>query len=356
MRKRICSILVVFGVAVCSFLLLEFAKADAYFKLLSVQLIAEYPDTKLPRLLPLFREVPHKYGFIDKTGALKVPASFDDASDFHEGLAAIRIGKRWGYVTTDGVMVIQPQFHRARDFSHGLAAVKKGNFWGYINKVGTFVIQPQFLVAEDFRENSATVSDYVNYGLVGRKGETLLPISASKLGDFSSGIARVKIKEKYGFLRENGTWLQKPIYADAGEFSEGLAAFEKDGLWGYLDDSGSVVIAPRFKHAATFFEGLAAVKGDNGRSGLIDSKGNWVVKPTFDGLARMTKPRWNQPVPISTNGLTPFVEHMKGWGFASNETGEPVIEPQFMEVNPFSEGFACVAIKEKIKSPYRIAR
>jgi hypothetical protein len=356
MSKRVYSVLAVLGVALGSLFALEFAKTDPYLRLLSMQMVGEFPESRLPRILPAFSDAPHKYGFIDKNGALKIAAKFDDAGDFHEGLAAVRLGNRWGYVNTRGTMVIKPQFHRAKDFSNGLAAVKHGKLWGYINKNGAFVIKPQFFVAENFRETSATVSDYVKYGLVGRKGEMLLPISATRLDDFSSGVARVQIDRTYGFLRADGTWLQEPIYADAGEFNEGLAAFQKDGLWGYLNETGAVAIAPKFKHAATFFDGVAAVKCDDGKYGLIDSRGNFVVKPTFNGLARMTKPSWAQPVPISANGLTPFVEYLKGWGFASNETGQPLIEPQFPEVNPFSEGFACVAIKDKVVSPYRIER
>jgi len=351
MRKKLMALLGIVTLTAGSIWIYDLVRNQSSVMQLSMQLIGEYPDTKLERLLPEYRPGPHKYGFIDKKGALKIEARFDDAGDFHEGLAAVRIGNRWGFVTTDGTIAIQPQFHRARNFTHGLAAVKSGKYWGFINKHGKFVINPQFIQAEDFAGKNAQVSDWIHHGLIDRTGKLLLPVKAKSIGAFQNGLARVEMDDKVGFIKEDGTWLCKPEFEDGGDFSEGLAAVSRNNLWGYIDETGAMVVEQKFKHAATFFDGVASVETEKGHSGLIDKNGNFVVKPTFNGFARMLKPAWREPSPISTNGLTPFLEHEKGWGFASNEDGQPVIEPSFMEVSPFSEGMACVAIKEKVERP-----
>lgn len=51
---------------------------------------------------------PGKFGFIDKSGFLKIHYKFDDAHDFHNGLAYVKIGDQWGYVNKNGSFVYQP--------------------------------------------------------------------------------------------------------------------------------------------------------------------------------------------------------------------------------------------------------
>ena len=87
-----------------------------------------------------------KWGYIDKTGRLIIPFTFDLAMDFSEGLAVVEIEGKYGYIDKTGNFVIQPQFHRVGDFSERLAPVKPidagwpGNL-AYINRKGQIVIQ-----------------------------------------------------------------------------------------------------------------------------------------------------------------------------------------------------------------------
>ena len=43
---------------------------------------------------------PVKYGFIDKSGKLVIPAAYDMTNKFSEGLAAVKVGDRWGFIDT----------------------------------------------------------------------------------------------------------------------------------------------------------------------------------------------------------------------------------------------------------------
>lgn len=86
---------------------------------------------------PTLSDVDHtKFGYIDEKGQVVVPAKFDRAQDFSEGLAAVAFNaggkskhelekpRHWGYIDKNGKSVIAPQFRRARPFSGGLAAVQ----------------------------------------------------------------------------------------------------------------------------------------------------------------------------------------------------------------------------------------
>lgn len=65
-----------------------------------------------------------KFGYINEKGQVVVPAKFDKAQDFSEGLAAVafNVGRKskhrferprhWGYIDRDGKSAITPQFRR----------------------------------------------------------------------------------------------------------------------------------------------------------------------------------------------------------------------------------------------------
>ncbi len=48
-------------------------------------------------LLPVLQD--GKWGYIDRTGKISIRPQFDDAGDFSEELARVRIGEKWGYIT-----------------------------------------------------------------------------------------------------------------------------------------------------------------------------------------------------------------------------------------------------------------
>lgn len=76
---------------------------------------------------------------IDKTVNLIGIVDADTANEFSEGLAAVRIGGLWGFVDRSGVLKITPRFTRADNFWHGLARVAWPGGHGYIDKTGRTV-------------------------------------------------------------------------------------------------------------------------------------------------------------------------------------------------------------------------
>jgi hypothetical protein len=74
-----------------------------------------------------------------------IPAQFNTAAEFSEGLAVVSIGGKFGYIDKSGKFVINPQWDSALNFDKGVAEVwltqpkyKKG----YINKQGKYLWQP----------------------------------------------------------------------------------------------------------------------------------------------------------------------------------------------------------------------
>ena len=83
-------------------------------------------------------------------------------------LIPYRHGELWGYCTPSKEVVIPAQFQRASVFSEGLAAVGVDcnrdcydvfdGKYGYINTKGEWVITPQYASVRDFKDNCAYVS------------------------------------------------------------------------------------------------------------------------------------------------------------------------------------------------------
>jgi len=96
-------------------------------------------------------------GFVDSKGNIVVPAIYQEAGRFVEGLAPVRTGDAWGYLDMAGEMAIEPRFEEARPFSEGVAAVSVEQRWAYVGGDGEFVIPPSFDLASGFSEGLAAV-------------------------------------------------------------------------------------------------------------------------------------------------------------------------------------------------------
>jgi hypothetical protein len=81
-----------------------------------------------------------KYGFLEKTGQEKIKPQFDWASQFSEGLCAVRNDEGlYGYIDTSGILVIPCLFQRAYDFLRGKASIELNNTKGTIDKTGKLI-------------------------------------------------------------------------------------------------------------------------------------------------------------------------------------------------------------------------
>lgn len=91
-----------------------------------------------------------RIGFLNEEGRAVIPAQFDFAAPFSEGLAAFCIGcrkitegehasmkgGRWGFINVLGEMAIKPDYEEAAPFEDGRARVKLGGEWIDIDRLG----------------------------------------------------------------------------------------------------------------------------------------------------------------------------------------------------------------------------
>src|SRR5208282_4950282 len=197
-------------------------------------------------LLPV--KVSGKWGYVDGTGKLVINPQFDYANDFHEGRAAVCLGKpctwwdapspsdsRWGFVDASGKMVITPQYGGATDFSEGVASVCTGDC-------------------------SSNPTKPFSRGYIDPDGKVVIPMQFGIASSFSEGLAQVCV---------------------------GQCQWDKDtgysGKFGFIDHSGRFVVNPQYDNAWDFKNGFAKItvgKGDDAKTGYIDKTGRTIWQPS----------------------------------------------------------------------------
>ena len=109
------------------------------------------------------------YGF-KKDGAVVIPAKYNFADSFSEGLARVELYGKWSYIDKSGKEVIQLKYDVVGDFSEGLAAVKLNGKWGYINKSGKEVIPLKYDSAYYFSNGQASAILNGEWGYIDKQG------------------------------------------------------------------------------------------------------------------------------------------------------------------------------------------
>ena len=215
---------------------------------ITVDITAAYAEVRVENL----------WGFIDKAGHYIIAPSLlkGPSQNAHAPMAdpywAMPSRHGWGFVDTHKHWIIKPQFTEAMDFHEELAAVKLHDDWGYINTRSILAINYQFEEVGNFSEGRAMVKSQGNVGLIDKKGKFILqPDEAiTSISEFHEGLAGI-------------------VYNDHGE--------------GYIDRSGQLVIPPIYEEVEDFNNGSAAVKKD-GKWGIIDKKGRWLITPQYDQM------------------------------------------------------------------------
>jgi len=231
------------------------------------------PDVS-PNGLYVFSPIDHGLeGYMDLTGAMRIPARFDLARMFAaNGLAAVETGGKWGYVDGTGALVIPARYDDALDFGrwapHGLAAVMLDGRQCFIDQNGRTVatLDPGMKVFANFSHGLAQAGpDHIDRGFIDEHGRTVIPPKFDAESDFSAnGTAAVEVAGKWGYIDKKGRFVIQPQFDGARAFApNGLASVALGDKLGYVDRHGRIVIPPRFDSSESFGDnGLALVEVD----------------------------------------------------------------------------------------------
>jgi len=321
-----------------------------------------------------------KLGLINRKGEIKLEANYSHIGKFKEGKAAITITTRaknnyhkilntkLGYINEEGEVVIPLKFQhipdKIKDFSEGMAVIKINNKYGYINSDGKIVIQPKYSSAFPFSEGYAVVEfngDYWDKALIDKNGKVAF-----------------SFLEKY---REQVDSTAKSILVTTNQLSEDKIAvhtFIRGGktISSVFNSKGELLFTKQLARINPYKNGNSIAIKDGCRVGsancciIIDDQGNVLTKASYYPLERIKSEYFlaedattgNQQV-INSKGdrLQPLIKEgtrlsredlinstslirvgKSGMSGYVNPSGQLVIDIQYDNTSPFSEGLAFV--------------
>ncbi len=272
------------------------------------------------------------WGYIDSTGKEIIAPQFPMAGFFYDGLAYVQIGDALGFIDITGKEVIKAKYPAAYNFNEGIASVMEDEDWGAINTKGEMVVEAVYAAPFMFHDGLARFKLerglFSTYGFINTKGDTVIYPQFEKVSEFSDGLCMAsKDGHKYGYINSKGDWVIEPIFEigasmkiggeyDFSEknFSNGYVAVQKEDKFGLMDKTGKLVLDYTFAFIGKFSEGLAPAKMDS-LYGYIDIKGNWIIKPKYNGAEMFSHG-------LAAVSKGPFLEEL--WGFIDH-TGKEII-------------------------------
>lgn len=199
-------------------------------------------------------------------------------------------------------------------------------------------------------------------------------------GIYAEGkIAVIDKKDQYTYINLDGRSLDVK-FEEAGAFQDGTAAVKKNGKWGIIDDKGNFIMNPEYQDikldlALNYRSKGIVIAKQKGVYQFYDK--DWKAIGDFsceeadicleDGVIAFAKngkwgfvkmdgtilmePQYEQAKSFS-NGLAAVKKDGK-WGFIDKD-GQMVIEPQFLEAGYFNERGNCMVSLEE--GYYRILK
>ncbi len=241
------------------------------------------------------------------------------------------------YIAGDNkLFAIEPEMGGIDLFSNGLAVALVNRKYGYIDKTGKLAIAPQYENAWSFSEGLAAVQVGEKWGYIDTKGNLVIQPQFTSVDAFSEGLAKVSVDNRVGFIDKTGKLVIANNFDYSFGFSEGLAVVWVDQQESYIDKTGKLLMpleTHRLGSLGSFSEGLATIKID-GKYGFIDKTGKIVIEPQFEEA----KPFSEGLAAVKVRG-----SQYSQWGYI-DKTGKLVIEPKFFNVQRFSEGLAGVLL------------
>jgi hypothetical protein len=237
-------------------------------------------------------EISGKLGYIDHSGAFKIPRQFVAGTPFNNGIARVVTDGPCAYVDYDHFdpcMLMSPRSAPSTGSSPGSGRSSAEICrWRFIDKTGKKLFESEYEGSLGFNDDLAAVKVGDLWGFIDLKGQYVIRPSFRTVHSFSDGLALVANDKESGFIDKTGLLKIPAAFYKAEPFSEGLAVVgDSETGYIYIDQRGRQAIPQRFVVASRFFHGLAHVKISGPASpytggvfAYIDKTGNRVF--TYD--------------------------------------------------------------------------
>ncbi|MES2764934.1 MAG: WG repeat-containing protein [Bacteroidota bacterium] len=310
------------------------------------------------------------WGFSDRSRNIIISSKYDYVEPFKNGFAKVGKNDLTGFIDATGKEIVPVEYAYAGNYSDGLFAVQKGDKWGYVDAAGKTVIPFIYGYGQDFNNGAAIISNDWVYGIIDKTGKLIVPVQYGTAEHFSDNLVKLLFEKKFYFADHKGKVSKALPYNYIGYLNDGLAFVRRssDSKWGYIDSTGKEVIPCRYLEGKDFNNGRAIVQTEKG-TGVIDTKGNFIIQPKYssiddmfggfnngiasarrDTVTILLKENGGEiPLPGGYSLVGQFKEGMMSAYVNNkltfiNEKGETVIPPtdKYNNVYPFDDGVTAV--------------
>ena len=275
----------------------------------------------------------HKWGFVDKTGAVSITPKYDDAKDVWDGLMSVNFEGRWGYIDPRGNEVIPFMYKQGYSFSDDRAFVQNfENEWLLIDKSGTIIDSISYSNFTDFVDGFAVVGDSNNKGIIAKSGQLVVPMTYSGITPISKNRFIVKTGAGYGVIDANNQTLLAADYDKVYPPSDGIFRVRMDKRYSFIAaDTYKPLGSISYDQALDFHEGHAVI--EDGIYKVVDKTFKVVKILDADKVSYAGNNKWS----YKRNGY---------WGLLAND-GTILTPPKYDLLNRFSDDMLAFSIDDK---------
>ncbi|MDF2789940.1 MAG: repeat-containing protein [Neobacillus sp.] len=233
------------------------------------------------------------YGYLNKRGNEVIPLSYENASDFQDGKALVKMKDgNYALINLNGKVLYSYSYPFVDDYGEGMLAFRKSNDgkWGYMDESGKVLIEPQFMGTQPFVEEKAIVNVENNhYGLIDRQGKYIIKPQYSSLinlGEDRYALGKAQDPERpylfqrYAIADANGHIYTGFIYNGVSNYKDGIASAYNDEMTFFIDQRGQRMDhLPKVQGSGTLAYDKSLIKGDiDLRILYFDKKGKLIWK------------------------------------------------------------------------------
>lgn len=199
----------------------------------------------------------------------------DELNMLSNGRILIKIGDKYDYTDKSMKIPKELRFDYATNFKNGLAAVKADGKWALLGSDNKFITKYIFddVIIDEFRT-------CINNGVIFAKSEG-----------------------KYYMYDAEGKKISKTAFDNAYPFvSDDYAAVCINGKWGFTDSEGNIVIEPQFEEAKSFSCNIAPVK-INDKWGYMSKTKQTDKDGKENGYVMRIEPKFDDCMPFASSGI-----------------------------------------------------
>lgn len=252
----------------------------------------------------------YKYGFINESGELIGDGCvWDGCKNFYEGLCAVKTDGKWGFIDTTGKLVIPAKYKElVTNFENGTAKMRDDEgFWVLIDNEGRTIIDKCYYIQEGLNENgyaiaSRIIDGWVKSFAIDKNGEIIsnsygagynflyngdkTEILSGNIVITSNGnvvdLDEDRIITTWG---RNGEWNKVEVLKTHSE--DCLLIIQFNRKYGLMARNGTILLDCEYSSIEPIEDcgiAVAKVKKSNNKYGIIDSNGCFVFPAEYNAI------------------------------------------------------------------------